>query len=614
MRPGEVSRGSIFAALAFAFSCFCLILFFWVQFGGSVPLKAQGYRFQVSFVEAPNMTRGADVRISGVSVGKVVAVGRFGQRTDATIELESKHAPIPSDTRAIVRSKTLLGEAFVELSPGDRTAPKLADGGRLPARQVAPTQALDQVLSGFDERTRAALRRFVSELAVAVDDRGQDLNSALGHAEPTAAEPRPPGPGARPAARPRARARARQRHRARGRRPARGRPPEPGDRRQRRVLRHRRAQPRAHRDRARALPGFLVDLRGSLRKLDRAGAEVAPDVRTLRTLAPRLRDSLVALDGLTPEFGAFFEELRPVMRAAKRGLPAATAIFKETAPLFGVVYPSSRELGPIFSYFNSYATDTVATFAKAGAATAGTSEGHHYLRTLLPITSENLVGADHRAPTNRYNPYLRPGGLGDLQGGGLRAFGCANTSNPMTLPAIGSAPACREAGPWTFRGNSRSVPARRARRAVDLSCYGDVALSLIPPNPAGLMKRVDGVLEDVDGTLGRVDGTLGEVSGTLGTVDGTLSETTGLLKDATAVLKDATAVLKDVKGLLTELEEELQMLHRLPEIEAQIKEIHAAVAAGLSDRLEPYRGWDPAQAPTRCRQVRGPSWSRPICT
>ena len=73
-----------------------------------------------------------------MSVGKVVAVGRFGQRTDATIELDSKHAPIPADTRAIARSKTLLGEAFVELSPGDRTAPKLHDGGRLPARQVAP--------------------------------------------------------------------------------------------------------------------------------------------------------------------------------------------------------------------------------------------------------------------------------------------------------------------------------------------------------------------------------------------------------------------------------------------------------------------------------------------
>jgi hypothetical protein len=32
-----------------------------------------------------------------------------------------------------------------------------------------------------------------------------------------------------------------------------------------------------------------------------------------------------------------------------------------------------------------------------------------------------------------------------------------------------------------------------------------------------------------------------------------------------------------VKALLAELEQELQMLHRLPEIEARIDEIHAAV-------------------------------------
>jgi len=457
MRPSEVSRGSIFAALAFAFSCFCLILFFWVQFGGSVPLKAQGYRFDVSFAEAPNMTRGADVRISGVSVGKVVAVGRFGQRTDATVELDSQHAPIPSDTRAIVRSKTLLGEAFVELSPGDRGAPKLADGGRLPARQVAPTQALDQVLSGFDARTRVALRRFVSELAVAVDGRGQDLNSALGHAEPGAANL---DRLVRLLDLQRAEVRGLVRDSATvlaavGRREGdlQGLVTAGND-----VLSTTAARNRELTETVRALPGFLVDLRGSLRKLDRAGAKVAPDVRTLRELAPRLTASLTALDGLTPEFGAFFEELRPVMRAAERGLPAATSIFKATGPLFEVVYPASRELGPIFSYFNAYGTDTVSTFAKAGAATAATHEGRHYLRTLLPLTSENLVGASRRSPTNRYNPYPRPGGLRDLLGGGLRAFGCANTSNPATLPPIGSAPACREAGPWTFRGATRSFP------------------------------------------------------------------------------------------------------------------------------------------------------------
>ena len=157
-----------------------------------------------------------------------------------------------------------------------------------------------------------------------------------------------------------------------------------------------------------------------------------------------------------------------MLRAANRGLPAATSIFKATEPLFEVVYPASRELGPIFSYFNAFGTDTVSSFAKAGAATAATHEGRHYLRTLLPITSENLVGATHRSPTNRFNPYLHPGGLGDFPSGGLRAFGCANTSNPIDPAAARQRPRLPRGRPVDVPGQHARVPARRARRPLSL--------------------------------------------------------------------------------------------------------------------------------------------------
>ena len=31
--------------MIFAFSCFGLLLFLWLSFGGSIPLKPKGYRF-----------------------------------------------------------------------------------------------------------------------------------------------------------------------------------------------------------------------------------------------------------------------------------------------------------------------------------------------------------------------------------------------------------------------------------------------------------------------------------------------------------------------------------------------------------------------------------------
>ena len=68
-RPPTIAR--ILIALGFALSCFALALFLWLAFGGPVPLKPEGYRFTVPFDEGTQLAVESDVRISGVSVGKV---------------------------------------------------------------------------------------------------------------------------------------------------------------------------------------------------------------------------------------------------------------------------------------------------------------------------------------------------------------------------------------------------------------------------------------------------------------------------------------------------------------------------------------------------------------
>ena len=124
------SRGQILVALGFALSCFGLVLFLWVAFGGPIPLTPKSYSFEVPFPQAGQLAQEADVRISGVSVGKVKdIVLTDNDKAEATIELNDRYAPIPSDTRAILRQKTLLGETYVELSPGTDTAPPLPEGG-----------------------------------------------------------------------------------------------------------------------------------------------------------------------------------------------------------------------------------------------------------------------------------------------------------------------------------------------------------------------------------------------------------------------------------------------------------------------------------------------------
>lgn len=67
-------RSAVLAALAFTLSCIGLMIFVWTQFGGTIPFAAQGYRIRALFKETGLLVPNADVRISGVNVGKVAAV------------------------------------------------------------------------------------------------------------------------------------------------------------------------------------------------------------------------------------------------------------------------------------------------------------------------------------------------------------------------------------------------------------------------------------------------------------------------------------------------------------------------------------------------------------
>src|SRR3954471_22252326 len=115
----------------FALSCFGLLLFLWLSFGGTVPLKPKGYRVEVAFPEATQLGQYADVRTAGVSVGKVRTkrLDPDGNRTIAILELDKRFAPLHADAKAFLRQRTLLGETYVELTPGTKGAPYVPEDG-----------------------------------------------------------------------------------------------------------------------------------------------------------------------------------------------------------------------------------------------------------------------------------------------------------------------------------------------------------------------------------------------------------------------------------------------------------------------------------------------------
>ena len=450
----------ILVAVVFALSCFGFTLFVWKAFGGPTPLEAHGYQFHILFgSEASQLAPNADVRISGVNVGKVISVKRRGLGADATVQMQSRFAPVPKDTRAIIRFKTLLGETFVEMTPGSRTAPKLAENGTLARRQVAPVQQVDRVLGAFDAPTRAAFKRFLTRSAAALDRRGPDLNAAIGHLAPTTES----AAGLLEIL-------DRQRASLRGLVRDSGTALSAIGSRAADLQSLVRAsnqvfQATAQRNDSltatvKAFPKFLADARSALVQVDGAAKDAAPTLAALRPVIPLIVPALDETRMLAPVTQHLFAGLGPVIRAGRTGLPAVTRVLDAAKPTVDVLDVAATYLVPLADYLKRYRTDVITWLAKlSSAANYRAPNGQRMARLLNPIDEEAIVGYDLRNASNRHNAYTAPGEIARLATTSVRSFDCRNTANPQKVPVVGSGtPACVVQPPFAFRGLTRSFP------------------------------------------------------------------------------------------------------------------------------------------------------------
>ena len=428
----------IFAMVLFALSCFGILIYLWLVFGGALPLKPEGYRVKVAVPEATTLAQEADVRISGVNVGKVKIkeLPEKANRTTITLEIDAEYAPIPADTRAMLRQKTLLGETYVELTPGSKRGAKIADGGTLAPARVSPTVELDEIFRAFDAPTRQAFQSWMDQQGRAIYRNGSDLNAALGNLAPFAEDTATV---------------LKILHEERGdvRRLVRGTgevfsalTERSGQLRNliansNRVFETTAARDRELADTFRVLPTFLSESRRTLVRVTEFADDTDPLVTQLRPFARELSPTLIELRGLAPDLKALFRDVDPLIRVSRRGLPAVESFLNETRPLLAQVDPFLRQLNPILRHVGLYRRELTAFFALDAAATQagdtpiGSNVPVHYLRPSNPVNPENLAAYPTRIETNRSNPYLEPGGYAKLATG-LEVFGrylC--TSNPV---------------------------------------------------------------------------------------------------------------------------------------------------------------------------------------
>jgi ABC-type transporter Mla subunit MlaD len=439
------SVGRILTMVAFSLSCFGIVLFLWLSFGGSVPLRPEGYRVEVAFPEATQLAQGAEVRISGVKVGRVKTVEPNEQTglTDTAIEIDSRFAPIPRDTRAILRQKTLLGETYVELSPGiagDGADGRLADGGRLPQGQVSETVELDEILRTFDPETRRQFSVWLDQQGQAVRGNAEAINDALGSLTPFAEETDDVLKVLRHQS-----AETRSLVRDTGEvfgaiteRQGQLRELIQNSNRVWEVIARRDAELA---DTFRALPTFLREGRTTTRRLTEFAEDTDPLIDQLRPAARELSPTLVDLDAVAPDLLGLFKDLDPLVRVSRRGLPATEQVLDNTRPLLTRLDPFLRQFTPIVDYLGLYRREIAAFFANDSAVTQasgagqGTSSRLHYLRTQNPTNPEIMAGYPSRLATNRSNPYIAPGGYDKLASEGHLEVFAPNSCGTTPVPA-----------------------------------------------------------------------------------------------------------------------------------------------------------------------------------
>ncbi|MGE4425133.1 MAG: MlaD family protein [Solirubrobacteraceae bacterium] len=450
--------------ILFVLTTTLLALGLWRGFGGAMPFSAYGYRVHVQVPSADALFENTDVRMAGVSIGRIRDVERRESGVDLTVEIDSDYAPLRRGVRATVRSKSLLGEGYLELAPGSPRAAIVEDGGRIPARQVRRTERLDDVLQAFDPATRKQLRSMAEGTARAFKGRSADLNEALGRAAPAVRSTSELVDVLRDQAEPTRRliAGADTVFTAAAARVA---PLRAAIREGDRLFT---ATAERNRDLERtiaALPPFLDQLRSASGQLGAASPDLRRAVASLRPTAARLEPAVVSLRTELPAFRTTFARLTPVLRSLTTAAPALERILNATGPSAAPIYDSLRELIPFLKLASASKDSFVANFGIVSSLVNGvavsdiTGKRAHTASGVLSLWNEIIGGYTKKLPTNTANPYPRPGSTDDIaKHGVLSAYDCRNKDNPLIVPPFGGAPPCRTQGPWTFDGKTASYP------------------------------------------------------------------------------------------------------------------------------------------------------------
>lgn len=183
---GQLSRGGRTTAAAIGLSTF-LAVALTVILVLSATIRPWGasneVTYRAEFTDASRLSKGDQVRVAGVAVGRVLDVDLDkGHRADVTFAVTDDLA-LTEGTRAQVRYLNLVGDRYLALQEGE--GKKLREGGTIPVSRTLPALDLSDLFNGFKPLFAALspgeVNKLATEIIATLQGEATTVDSLLQH-------------------------------------------------------------------------------------------------------------------------------------------------------------------------------------------------------------------------------------------------------------------------------------------------------------------------------------------------------------------------------------------------------------------------------------------------
>src|SRR3989338_6594921 len=165
-----------------------IILFVWLsfQFGGIKWLQKSGYHIITYMDSVTGLEKESPVKLAGVRIGKIENMELKGSKAEITMDINSE-VKIYKNATASVKSESLLGQKFIEISYGNPESGKLENGAVITQGEASAdvdklVLKLTSVANGLD-KVVTENKENINETLSNIKDATKTLNRMLAQNE-----------------------------------------------------------------------------------------------------------------------------------------------------------------------------------------------------------------------------------------------------------------------------------------------------------------------------------------------------------------------------------------------------------------------------------------------